>query len=771
MATLKKICFVLIIVVCSTQLLNSQTVGLVLSGGGAKGMAHIGVIRALEENHIPIDYVVGTSIGAIVGGLYACGLSPDQIEALFKNPRFYNYYKGLIPEEHYYYFKKLPPDASAFNIGLTKKDSSISIALPTNIVATQPMDFGILEYFSKYNAGANGDFDCLFVPYRCVASDIYKNREVVFRKGDLGSCIRASMTFPLYFKPVEIDSVLYFDGGIYNNFPVDVMRDEFNPDFIIGVVVSGYSNKPDPDNLMLQIQNLVMGEEKEYSVPPEEGVTLVINFDNVSLLDFHKVNELVKTGYEAGLSVIDSIRQRVTVVTDSAELTNRRMSYSEHLPILDFDKVYITGVDRLEQEYITRSFKKKTEKLSLSQLESEYYKLISDFQIERATPIAKYNDTTGFFDVFFDVKKEKRVDMLFGATISTGYSNQGFVGFNYKILNRMSVILNSNLYFGRLYSSFHLSGRLDFPFDFPLALEFAGNVNRFDFFKGNSRLLSLEFRPPYIVNIETNTRIDLFTPLNKNAVIKIGAATGKTSYDYFQISNILQTDTADYTGFFYQTAHFSVIRNNHNFIQYPTKGAKNIFSFRYVFGTESNTPGSTTALDVPFTNEMSWMQFNLQSDSYTKLNKHFTLGFYAEAMLSNKPLFRNYYSSLLSAPAFTPTPHSKTIFLPNYRANMYLAVGVKPIFMLWNNLNLRIEAYAFLPYQKILREEPYDRVFQAYYSEPFSYIHLMGSVSLVYSTPIGPVSFSVNYYETESIRTYFMFHLGYIVFNKKGFDE
>ncbi|HOZ31047.1 MAG TPA: patatin-like phospholipase family protein [Bacteroidales bacterium] len=760
--------FFLIIIVFS---ISSQTVGLVLSGGGAKGLAHIGVIRALEENNIPIDYVVGTSIGAIVGGLYAIGLSPDEMEAMFKDEKFYNYYKGLIPENHFYYFKTQEKDASAFRFGITKRDSSISIVLPTNLVATQPMDFGILEYFAQYSAGANNDFDSLFVPYRCVASDIYQNRQVVFQKGDLGSAIRASMTFPLYFKPVEIDSVLYFDGGIYNNFPVDVMRNEFDPDFIVGVVVTSNSEKPDPDNLMLQIENLVMGEEKEYIVPTDEGITIKIDFEDISLLDFHKVDELVLKGYDACNLVIDSIRQRFPERRQNQEeLLADRKIYKERLPAFMFDKVYIKGLDNFEKEYVNNVFKRKSDKLNLRQLESEYYKLISDFQIERATPLARYNDTTGFFDVFLDIQKEKRMDVFFGAGISTGYSNNGFVGANYKILNRMSILLNSNLYFGRFYNSFHLSGRFDLPFYFPLALDVAANLNRYDFFKGNSRWLSLDFRQPYIVNFETNTRADIFTPLNRFSVIKAGYAAGFNNLDYYQISNFLQTDTTDFTGFTYSSAHLSMVRNNHNFKQYPNKGANNFASFRYVFGTESNIPGSTTDAETSYTNEMSWMQFHLLSDSYSSISKHFTLGIYAEIMLTNKPLFRNYFSSILSAPAFAPTPHSKTLFLTNYRANTFMAVGIKPIIMFTDRLNLRIEAYAFIPYQKILKEEPWERVYLAHYSEPFSYIHLMGTAALVYNSPVGPLSFSVNYYETESIRLYYMLHLGYIIFNKKGFD-
>jgi NTE family protein len=750
--------------------LFSQTVGLVLSGGGSKGLAHIGVIRALEENNIPIDYVVGTSIGAIVGGLYSIGLTPDEMEDLFRDDRFINYYKGQIPEDQYYYFKQTDQDASSFKLGFTKRDSSINLVLPTNIVATQPMDFGILEYFSQYTAASNNDFDKLFVPFRCVGADVYNNREVVFKDGDLGMSIRASMTFPFYFKPIVIDSVLFFDGGIYNNFPIDVMRNEFHPDIMIGSSVTSYSEKPDPDDLLLQVESMIMGAKKEYVVPPEEGITINIDFTNVSLLDFQRLDEFSQKGYDVCMQMIDSIKVRIDVRQDSNQLAQNRINYKERIPRLDFDKIYVNGLDKKQGDYILKTFKGKSEKLSIRQLESEYYKLISDFQIETATPIARYNDTTGFFDIFFDVKKEKRANVLFGAGLSTGYSNTGFVGFNYKILNRMSMLLDANLYFGRLYSSLHLAGRFDFPTAIPLALDVGVNVNRFDYFKGNSRLFSLDYRPPYLINFDSNTRVDLFMPLTRYSIVKLGFVTGFQTYDYFQVSNFLQNDTSDYTSFLLSSVHFSIVRNNQNLIQYANKGSKNLISVRYIKGTEENIPGSTTALTEEYNRDHSWLQISAISDSYSRLSRHFTMGVYAELMLSNKPLYHNYFSSLLSAPAFSPTPHSKTIFLPEYSANSYAAIGLKPIILISDKLNFRIEAYAFAPFEKILKAEPYDRVYQAYYSERFAYLHFLGSAGLVYNTPFGPLAFTVNYYNSDVRKTYFMIHFGYVVFNKKAFD-
>ena len=136
---------------------NAQTVGLVLSGGGSKGLAHIGVIRALEEQGIPIDYITGTSIGAIIGSLYACGYTTDEMEEIIRSPEFFNWYKGKIPTEYNYYFKKPATHADMINVQFAIRDSSIVPILPTNLVATQPMDLGIVELTAEYSAAVQAE--------------------------------------------------------------------------------------------------------------------------------------------------------------------------------------------------------------------------------------------------------------------------------------------------------------------------------------------------------------------------------------------------------------------------------------------------------------------------------------------------------------------------------------------------------------------------------------------------------------------------------------
>lgn len=142
----------------------SQKVGLVLSGGGASGLAHIGVLKALEENNIPIDYICGTSSGALVGSLYAIGYTPAQIEKLVTSETFRNWTYGKLENKHSYYFKKNEDNASwvQFRVGF---GSAIETSLPTNIINSAPVDFALMEIYAKGIASAKYNFDNLMIPF------------------------------------------------------------------------------------------------------------------------------------------------------------------------------------------------------------------------------------------------------------------------------------------------------------------------------------------------------------------------------------------------------------------------------------------------------------------------------------------------------------------------------------------------------------------------------------------------------------------------------
>src|SRR6187402_2895958 len=190
----------------------AQKVGLVLSGGGARGMTHIGVLKALEENGIPIDYITGTSAGAVVGAFYSIGLSPQQIEALVLSPEFKDWATGNISEDLDFYFNKNEPSASWISLKFSI-DSVLHTRLPMSVVSSARSDFALMEGMSSAIARAGYNFDSLFVPFRCVAADIKSRQQVIFKDGDLPLAVRASMSYPLYFKPVSYNDMILFDGG------------------------------------------------------------------------------------------------------------------------------------------------------------------------------------------------------------------------------------------------------------------------------------------------------------------------------------------------------------------------------------------------------------------------------------------------------------------------------------------------------------------------------------------------------------------------------
>lgn len=173
---MKKILYTLFLLIFLSGTLHAQKVGLVLSGGGAKGLTHIGIIRALEENNIPIDYIAGTSMGAIIGSLYAMGYSPDDMEKLLKSDSFKRWYTGNIEEKYIYYFKKNPPTPEFINIRVSLKNPLHKVKtqfLPSSVVDPLQMNLAFLELFGQATAACQNDFDKLFIPFRCVASDVY----------------------------------------------------------------------------------------------------------------------------------------------------------------------------------------------------------------------------------------------------------------------------------------------------------------------------------------------------------------------------------------------------------------------------------------------------------------------------------------------------------------------------------------------------------------------------------------------------------------------
>jgi NTE family protein len=223
--------------VCITLIQSAlaQKVALVLSGGGAKGLAHVGVLKLLEENEIPIDYIVGTSMGGVIGGFYAAGYSAHEIEQLVLSDNFQEWVNGELGENYRFYYSKSEEHSGVLNLKLGV-DSTLTIN--TNLASDNAINFALAGLLAQASQRSNYNFDSLLVPFRAVAADIFTQQVMVLTKGSLFEAIRATLSVPFFFRPLKLDNKYLFEGGIYDNFPVSVARAEFNPVVFIVVNVS-----------------------------------------------------------------------------------------------------------------------------------------------------------------------------------------------------------------------------------------------------------------------------------------------------------------------------------------------------------------------------------------------------------------------------------------------------------------------------------------------------------------------------------------------------
>ena len=671
---MKKALYMFFLLFVLTFQIQAQKVGLVLSGGGAKGLTHIGIIRALEENHIPIDYIAGTSMGAIVGSLYAMGYSPDDMERLLKSDSFKRWYTGNIEEKYIYYFKKNPPTPEFLNIRVSLKNPLHKVKtqfLPSSVVDPLQMNLAFLELFGQATAACNNDFNQLFVPFRCVASDVYNKRPMIFEKGDLGDAVRASMSFPAMFKPIEIDSTLVYDGGIYNNFPVNVMVNDFHPDVIIGSVVSSNPGKPQEGDIMGQLENMIM-QKTDYSLPDSLGILMTFKYDNVNLMDFDRFDELHDIGYNRTIQLMDSIKARISRRINYRQLELKRIAYKKNMPELRFREISITGGNEQQKKYIRKEFHSSDHEIfSLEDLRKGYFRLMSDNMISEIIPHAVYNKVDTTFTLHLKVKIEDDLSLRVGGNVGSNGANQIYVGATYHNLNNFSKEVSLDGQLGQIYNNLQIAGRIDFPTHIPTSFRLVGSISSFDYFK-QEKLFSKGNSPVFNKKKENFVKLLVSMPFLTRQKAEFGIGIGKIQDLYFQ-NNVIdfnndKNDISNYTIF---GGSVAMDGNTLNSRQYATAGRRERLVAHIYTGTESYEAGSTPdPYNGTYNYVQSWLQLSYEMERYYSLSSKFVLGNYIRAYYSSRNFSHNYTATMMQAGEFSPTPHSKITYNEAFRANV-----------------------------------------------------------------------------------------------------
>ncbi len=311
-------------------------IGLVLSGGGARGMAHAGVIQVLEEMKIPIYCIAGTSMGAIVGGLYAAGMSPAEMEKLVTSMEWNEAFKDKPPPSELIFRRKKEAADYLINFDLGYKDGGFTI--PKGLLQGQNLNL-MLKSMLLHTEGIN-DFNKLNIPFRAVATDIETGDAVILGKGELVKAIRASMSIPALFAPVEIDGRLLVDGGVANNLPIDIAR-QMGADVVIVVDISTNLNRREhltsSVEITSQLTSIMVQRNTAEQIRTMNQTDILIRPDlgDITSGDFFRAMEAVAAGRKKAQEMKSQLAQ--LSVPDSeflAYLTGQRKKVGD-MPLVD----------------------------------------------------------------------------------------------------------------------------------------------------------------------------------------------------------------------------------------------------------------------------------------------------------------------------------------------------------------------------------------------------------------------------------------------------
>lgn len=745
-------------------------VGLVLSGGGAKGIAHIGVIKALEENHIPIDCVAGTSAGAIVGSLYACGWTPEEILELFTSKSFKYWSSGTISEDNIYFEMQPHPIPKWADIGISfgknKHDEDIfSQIIPSHLISPIPMNLEFLKLYSPYTAQCNGNFDDLFVPLRTVCSDVYHKHKIVCSEGSLGDAVRASMSFPLVFKPIEMDGVLVYDGGIYDNFPVDVMHADFDPDFMIGVSVSGPDGKPQPGNVYSQLEDMII-QNNDYSLPDEWGVKIQVPVLDFGVFDWDSATEIYEIGYHTGLAMIDSIKERCSFRRSEEELEVRRANFKNATPILRFNNLEVVGASSTQDHYIKSLFyKDKSGALGMDQVSAAYYRCVTDgkfldlfpqvrFGGNKLSPTEDSDDSTRDATLLLKATVKQPWTIGVGGWISSSVHSQLFLNFGYHTLSLNSLDLDINGWVGQSYYAGMISGRISLSSQNPSSLRLLGVASRQKLYE-NELLFYHNSTPSFVNEAQQFIRLEYSLAAGKPAKGYSRITYGHTRDEYFPFKE-QQFANRDRTDYLTTALELGYEANTLGNLLYPMTGRYlkgNIIAtfersrFRSGNGDTTEEHGYRGHLGISIEGE--WKHF-------FPLPHKFTIGAMAEGLVTLSKLYQNYVATLVHAPAFAPTPSTRNYFNPAFRSDNYLACGVIPIWSPVSKFQLRGDFYLYAPIRNlvVVDSSPLPptfveglviREYGCKYQGWFRKAEFIGEVAAVYNFKFASLSLYCNY--------------------------
>jgi NTE family protein len=412
-------------------------VGLVLSGGGAKGLAHIGVLKVIDSMGIKIDYIGGTSMGAIIGGLYASGYSAKELDSIFTTLDVDALLQDFTPRDSKSFYEKRNDEMYALTLPFDK----FKVGLPSGL-SKGLYNFNLL---SRLTMSVNNihDFNDLPIPFFCIATDIENGKEVVLDKGILPQAMIASGAIPTLYNPIEIDGKVLVDGGVVNNYPVELVR-KMGADIVIGVdVQDGLKNREqlqEATDLLVQVTNFSM-IEKMVAKRKVTDIYIKPDIRGYNVVSFEKGKEIIPKGVSAALKFSAQLKELVVQKSVDNEKSNPR-------EILNVKEINVNDLENYTRAYVLGKLKFKPEsKISFETLEKGINNLNATQNF--SSIVYSFQKNGDGEDVIFNLK-EKRNNMFlkFGLHYDDLFKSGVLINFTKKKLLKRNDVLSLDVVLG-----------------------------------------------------------------------------------------------------------------------------------------------------------------------------------------------------------------------------------------------------------------------------------------------------------------------------------
>lgn len=573
--TIVKKILIIAILVLSLVRGSEEKTALVLSGGGARAFAHIGVLKALEEANWYPDIVVGTSMGAIIGALYCCGLDSDEIYSYLKRTRW----EEILTKRRYRDIESVSKkDIEVPSIFTLKIDENFDIQYPKYILSTQGLSERLLRITLGPQYYSNGNFDSLAIPLRVVATNIKTGRPVVIKQGNLPRVLTGSAAYPIVLSPVEIDTMLLVDGGLTNNVPCDVAKDE-GADFILAVNLSSKISEHESNLSTTAYMDQTINTLAYYSDTrnlPLADLLITPDVENIFSTDFDSIDVLIEIGYKEAKKIISKLK------------------YSDFKPDTDYYNKSVSEV-KTKQVRDIHFFNKGRTKKHVMRRELEIKKG-REFSLKKARNSVTNIYSTGIFNnVDLTVQSagpdsidlgihlvEKPASVL---NFSANYNNEVNASslISYRMINLFGIGIINN--FSMLLNDYDQKGSFDFvvPRIFETIL-----TNSLNFYAWR------KFYPLYEGSEEVSKNKIIRFGLNANLGIqvrRIGLTSVGIKQEYVKVEENIDTDqTIKSSKYKITQVLWKIEVDNTNDYDLPTRGNKNTIIYEQSLKNEDLKP-------------------------------------------------------------------------------------------------------------------------------------------------------------------------------------